>query len=150
LFDWNRTQADFPNTNCIHELFEEQAARTPDADAVVFGAERLSYRELNERANQWAHHLRSLGAGPEKLVGIAFERSPEMIAGVLAILKSGAAYVPLSPDTPPERLEMMVQDAGIELLLTQLERGQFDLLSRQNPELKSRADNLAYVIYTSG
>jgi amino acid adenylation domain-containing protein len=73
-----------------------------------------------------------------------------MIAGVLAILKSGAAYVPLSPDTPPERLEMMVQDAGIELLLTQLERGQFDLLSRQNPELKSRAGNLAYVIYTSG
>ncbi|HKP81192.1 MAG TPA: amino acid adenylation domain-containing protein, partial [Pyrinomonadaceae bacterium] len=148
LFDWNRTQADFPNTICIHELFEQQAARTPEATAVIFGAERLSYRELNERANQWAHHLRSLGAGPEKPIGIALERSPEMIAGVLAILKAGAAYLPLSPDTPPERLEMMLQDAGIELLLTQPKLP--DLLSRQNPEVNTSADNLAYVIYTSG
>jgi amino acid adenylation domain-containing protein len=148
LFDWNRTQAHFPSTRCIHELFEEQAARTPDADAVVFGDKRLSYRELNERANQWAHHLRRLGAGPEKLVGIALERSPEMIAGVLAILKTGAAYVPLSPDTPPERLEIMLRDAGIELLLTEAEL--HDPEARQNPEINTSADNLAYVIYTSG
>jgi len=148
LFDWNRTQADFPNTLCIHELFARQAERTPDAIAVAHGDERLSYRELNERANQWAHHLRSLGAGPEKPIGIALERSPEMIAGVLAILKAGAAYVPLSPDTPPERFEMMLQDAGIELLLTKSEVP--DSESRQNPEINSSADNLAYVIYTSG
>ncbi|HKR12638.1 MAG TPA: amino acid adenylation domain-containing protein [Pyrinomonadaceae bacterium] len=148
LFDLNRTHADFPNTRCIHELFEQQVELTPEATAVVFGADRLSYRELNERANQLAHRLRSRGAGPEKLIGIAVERSPEMIAGVLAILKAGAAYVPLSPDTPPERLETIVQDAGIELLLTQVEHP--DSESRQNPDLNTVADNLAYVIYTSG
>jgi amino acid adenylation domain-containing protein len=148
LFDWNRTQADFPNTLCIHELFARQVELTPEATAVVFGAERLSYRELNERANQCAHHLRSLGAGPEKLIGIALERSPEMIVGVLGILKAGAAYVPLSPDTPPERLEMMLRDAGIELLLTRAELPH--LLSRQNPEINTSVDNLAYVIHTSG
>src|ERR1041384_2472143 len=150
FFDWNRTQTDVPNTKCIHELIEEQAERTPDAIAIAHGDRCLSYRELNERANQWAHHLRSLGTGPEKPIGIALERSPEMIAGVLATLKAGAAYVPLSPDTPPERLEMMLQDAGIELLLKQPERGEFDSQIRQNPALKSRAENLAYVIYTSG
>ncbi len=148
LFDWNRTNADFPNTRCIHELFEQQAELTPEATAIAFGAMRLSYRELNERANQLAHRLRRLGAGPEKLIGIAVERSPEMIAGVLAILKAGAAYVPLSPDTPPERLELLVHDAGIELLLTKLEPP--DSESGQNPELNTNADNLAYVIYTSG
>jgi amino acid adenylation domain-containing protein len=161
LFDWNRTQADFPDTICIHELFEQQVELTPEATAVTFGAERLSYRELNERANQWAHHLRSLGACPEKLIGIAVERSPEMIVGVLAILKAGAAYVPLSPDTPPGRLQTIFQDAGVELLVTEAEPSDSELLpgvrrlgaalakapaSRRTPG----SSNLAYVIYTSG
>ncbi|HEX2268423.1 MAG TPA: amino acid adenylation domain-containing protein, partial [Pyrinomonadaceae bacterium] len=148
LSDWNSTRTAFPDTRCIHELFEQQVELTPDATAVVFGAERLSYRELNERANQCAHRLRSLGAGPEKLIGIAVERSPEMIAGVLGILKAGAAYVPLSPYTPPERLQMMVHDAGIELLLTQPEFPESE--STRNPELNTSAGNLVYVIYTSG
>jgi len=152
LFDWNRTQVDFPNTRCIHELFEQQAARTPEATAVVFASESFSYRELNERANRWAHRLRRLGAGPETLVGITAERSPETIAGILAILKAGAAYVPLSPDTPRERLDQMLDDAGIELLLTQQQLAEQlpDSESRQNPETKTSADNLAYLIYTSG
>jgi amino acid adenylation domain-containing protein len=171
LFDWNRTQVDFPNTRCIHELFEQQAALTPEAPAVVFAEGSLSYRELNERANQWAHRLRRLGAGPEKLVGITAERSTEMIVGILAILKAGAAYVPLSPDIPPERLEQMISDAGIELHLTQQQllytdgaraarpqelsgaqpyaAGEPPAL-RHNPETISSADNLAYLIYTSG
>ncbi|HKS08544.1 MAG TPA: amino acid adenylation domain-containing protein [Pyrinomonadaceae bacterium] len=143
-----RSTRDFANT-CIHELIEQQAELTPEATAVVFGGERLSFGELNERANQLAHHLRRQGAGPEKLIGIAVERSPDMIAAVLAILKSGAAYVPLSPDTPAERLQLMVQDAGIELLLTQQD-SRVSYESRENPELNINADNLAYVIYTSG
>ena len=152
LFDWNRTHVDFPNTRCIHELFEQQVERTPEATALVFAGERISYRELNERANQWAHRLRRLGAGPEKLVGITSERSTEMIVGLLAILKAGAAYVPLSPDTPSERLEMLIKDAGIELLLTQHELlDQLpDSLSRKTPETTTSAGNLAYLIYTSG
>jgi amino acid adenylation domain-containing protein len=166
LFEWNRTQVDFSKDRCINELFEEQAERTPEALAVVFGEVRLSYRELNERANQWAHRLQHLGAGPETLIGLCVERSAEMIIGLLAILKAGAAYVPLAPDSPPERLAMIVQEAGIELLLTQqqlVERlpGNTHLLtldgeqklaeSRKNPVTgKSAASNLAYVIYTSG
>ncbi|HEY0727592.1 MAG TPA: amino acid adenylation domain-containing protein, partial [Pyrinomonadaceae bacterium] len=152
LFDWNRTQVDFPNTRCIHELFEQQASLTPEALAVVSDEESLSYRELNERANQWAHRLRNLGAGPEKLVGITAERSPEMLVGILAILKSGAAYVPLSPDTPPERLKQMLNDAGIKLLVTQQELNEqlHNSENRQNPETITSAGNLAYLIYTSG
>ncbi|HEU4766424.1 MAG TPA: amino acid adenylation domain-containing protein, partial [Pyrinomonadaceae bacterium] len=144
-------QVEFPKDRCIHELFEQQVNLTPEATAVVFGDERLSYRELNERANQLAHRLRIMGAGPEKLIGIAADRSPEMIAGLLGILKSGAAYVPLSPDTPPERLQLTLRDAGIELLLTQRELQQvLGSASRENPEIVADPDTLAYVIYTSG
>jgi amino acid adenylation domain-containing protein len=119
LFEWNQTHVDFPKDRCINELFEEQAKRTPDAPAVVFGDMRLSYRELNEQANQWAHLILDFGAGPEKLIGLCVERSPEMIVGLLAILKSGAAYVPLAPDSAIERLGTIVKEAGIELILTQ-------------------------------
>ncbi|HET6975216.1 MAG TPA: amino acid adenylation domain-containing protein [Pyrinomonadaceae bacterium] len=166
LFEWNRTQVDFPLDRCINELFDEQAERTPDELAVVFGDMRLSYRELNERANQWAHRLQHFGAGPETLIGLCVERSPEMIVGLLAILKAGAAYVPLAPDTPPERLRMIVKEAGIDLLLTQqqlveqmpaeiahlwpLDCDQQLNESTKNPVLKTGAGNLAYVIYTSG
>jgi amino acid adenylation domain-containing protein len=168
LFDWNETHADYPRDGCIHELFEAQAERTPEAEAVVFGAERLSYRELNGRANQCAHHLRSLGAGPETPVGICVERSAEMIVGLLGILKAGAAYVPLAPGSPPERLKMTVEDAGIKMLVTQRrlaeklpagvarlvllddDRGPIGRESSENPAGAATADNLAYVIYTSG
>ncbi|HEX6046567.1 MAG TPA: amino acid adenylation domain-containing protein [Pyrinomonadaceae bacterium] len=151
LCDWNRTHADFPQDRCIHELFAQQAELTPNATAVVFGDQRLSYRELNERANQWAHRLRRLGAGPETPIGITAERSLEMIAGVLGILKAGAAYVPLSPDTPPERLAAILNDAGIELLLTQKELEQpLDSERKQNLGVTTNAGNLAYVIHTSG
>jgi amino acid adenylation domain-containing protein len=119
LVEWNRTHVDFPKDRCINELFEEQVERTPESPAVVFGDVRLSYRELNERANQWAHRLKQFGAGPEKLIGLCVERSAEMIVGLLAILKAGAAYVPLAPDSPSERLRAIVKEAGIELLLTQ-------------------------------
>ncbi len=155
LFDWNDTQTDFAKDLCIHELFEQQVERTPEATALVFGAERLSYRQLNERANRLAHHLHTkierLGAGPEKLIAIAVDRSPEMIAGLLGILKSGAAYLPLSPDTPPERLQSIIADAGVELLLTQRElQLPHNSESSQTPAITSDPDNLAYVIYTSG
>src|SRR5215212_605831 len=100
LVQWNRTEREYGEARCIHELFEEQVARTPEAVAVVYEAEQLSYRELNERANQLAHHLRGLGVGPEVLVGICMERSLEMVVGLLGILKAGGAYVPLDPSYP--------------------------------------------------
>ena len=166
LFEWNLTQVDFLKPRCINELIEEQAERTPDALAVVFGDMSLSYRELNERANQWAHRLQHFGARPETLIGLCVERSAEMIVGLLAILKAGAAYVPLAPDTPQERLGMILKEAGIELLLTQqklveqlpagiahlwpLDCDQKLNESTEKPVMKTGAGNLAYVIYTSG
>ena len=95
-------------TSCIHQLFEAQVKRTPEATAVMFEREKLSYRELNAKANQLAHHLRALGIGPESLVGICLERSLEMIVGIMAILKAGGAYVPLDPAYPKERLASML------------------------------------------
>jgi len=118
LIEWNDTKADYPD-QCIHQLFEAQVERTPDAVAVVFGTERLTYHELNRRANQLAHYLRSLGVGPEVLVGICLERSLEMVVGLLGILKAGGAYVPLDPEYPKERLAFMLEDAQVSVLLTQ-------------------------------
>ena len=103
---------------CV-ELFEEQVERTPEAVAVVFEEEQVSYRELNRRANQLAHYLRELGVGPEVLVGICVERSLEMVVGLLGILKAGGAYVPLDPSYPPERLRFMMEDAQATVVLTQ-------------------------------
>src|SRR6185503_10005959 len=119
LVEWNDTAADYPKDKCIHHLLEEQVERTPDAIALEFEEQRVTYRELNQRANQLAHYLMTLGIGPEKLVGICVERSIEMVVGLLGILKSGAAYVPLDPAYPKERLRLMLQDSQVSVILTE-------------------------------
>ena len=119
LVEWNDTQTEYPKDKCLHQLFEAQAEKTPDAIAVVFEAQQLTYRELNNRANQVAHYLEKLGVGPEVLVGICMERSIEMVVGLLGILKAGGAYVPLDPGYPKERLGFMLADAQVTVLLTQ-------------------------------
>jgi amino acid adenylation domain-containing protein len=168
LFDFNDTSAPYPRHSSIHHLFEEQAARTPDAVALVSGDEQLSYAELNGRANQLARHLRGLGVGSESLVGICLERGVEMVTALLATLKAGGAYLPLDPAYPLERLSFMMEDAGIGVLLTKEAIGeelpsqwvhvinvdseweQVALESAENVESEVGGDNLAYVIYTSG
>jgi amino acid adenylation domain-containing protein len=156
------------NTACIHELFQQQVEQSPDAIALAYEGEQLTYKELNERANQVAHYLISRGVKAETLVGICMERGFEMIVGLLGVLKAGGAYVPLDPAYPKARLEYMVRDSGAELILTQqrlIEQmpetsaekvsidGQWEEISRQSREntaSKVDADNLAYVMYTSG
>uniref|UniRef100_UPI003CEB6461 non-ribosomal peptide synthetase n=1 Tax=Janthinobacterium sp. PSPC1-1 TaxID=2804581 RepID=UPI003CEB6461 len=169
----NATQADYPQEHCIHELFEAQVARTPAQVALVYGDEQLTYAQLNARANQLAHALRTRGVGPDVLVGLCVERSLEMMVGVLAILKAGGAYVPLDPAYPQQRLAYMAEDSGLALIVTQqtlLETA--GSLARQAGSLQllclddgaglpydtqnlARLDghgaaSLAYVIYTSG
>ena len=119
LVEWNDTSTAYPQDTCIHQWFEAQVARTPDAVAVVFEDQALTYQELNIRANQLAHHLQALGVGPEVLVGIYVERSLEMVVGLLGILKAGGAYVPLDPAYPQERLTFILRDAQVPVLLTQ-------------------------------
>ena len=119
LVEWNDTVSDYPKNFCIHELVEAQVERTPDAIAVQFDGQQLTYRELNSRANQLAHYLQGLGVGPEKLVGICVERSFEMVVGLLGILKAGGAYLPLDPAYPGERLAFMLEDAQVSVLLSQ-------------------------------
>ncbi|MCW5315485.1 amino acid adenylation domain-containing protein [Nostoc sp. KVJ3] len=168
LVEWNNTQSNYPQDKCIHQLFEEQVARTPDAVAVVFEYEQLTYRQLNYRANQLAHYLQSLGVKPDVLVGICVERSLEMVVGLLGILKAGGAYVPLDPDYPAERLSFMLEDAQVTVLLTQqqlkekLPQHQAQVVyldtdwqfiyksCQENPITTVQDSNLAYVIYTSG
>ncbi len=168
LIDWNDNHADYPKDRCIHHLFEEQVARTPDADALIFGGRRLTYLELNNQASQLAHFLRTLGIGPEVPVGICVERSLEMIVGMLAVLKAGAAYVPLDPAYPRERLAFMLKDSQAPVLLTQLRfasefnqhttrivclDADWEVIaqeSERNPVSQVTAENLAYIIYTSG
>ncbi|GAX45459.1 amino acid adenylation domain-containing protein [Tolypothrix sp. NIES-4075] len=168
LVEWNNTQADYPLDKCIHQLFEEQVKRTPDAVAVLFDNQQLTYHQLNTRANQLAHYLRSLGVKPDTLIGICAERSLEMVVGLLGILKAGGAYVPLDPDYPQERLSFMLQDAQVSVLLTQqhliesLPDHQAQLVcldtdwhligeyNQENSISDVQASNLAYVIYTSG
>jgi len=110
LHQWNKTDAEYPEV-CIHELFEAQVKRTPQATALVFGGEKVSYDELNRRANRLAHSLRKKGVRPEERVGICAERGVEMVVGMLAVLKAGGAYVPLDPAYPEERLQYMVEDS---------------------------------------
>ncbi len=168
LVEWNDTAVAYPKDKCVHEVFEEQVERTPEAVAVVFAGEQLSYRELNGRANQVAHYLRAIGVGPEVCVGLYAERSLEVLIGLLGILKAGGAYVPLEPQNPKERMAFMLGDTRAPVLLAQkcmAERlpahgGRTvyldELLAGPNPgaagNLASLADpdNLAYVIYTSG
>src|SRR5207247_4070276 len=113
------TAAEYPSDKGVHQLFEEQVQRTPEAVAVVYEDEQLTYGELNAKANQLAHKLRELDVGPEVLVGICVERSLEMVVGLLGILKAGGAYVPLDPSYPKERLAYMLGDAAPKVLLTQ-------------------------------
>ncbi|MCL7423484.1 MAG: AMP-binding protein, partial [Methylobacter sp.] len=171
LYDWNATRADYPQDQLLHEPFEAQAARQPDAMAVVFGDQALTYDELNIKANQLAHHLRSLGVGPDVLVAICMERSLEMVVGLLGVLKAGGAYVPLDPAYPEERLAYMLSDAAPRVLLTQehlkqhlpATKAQVIALDRDWRKIAEQADtnlppyslgltpaHLAYVIYTSG
>lgn len=175
LVEWNDTSCTYPVNSTVQELFEEQVESSPGAVALLFGgevgAEQLTYHELNRRANQLAHYLRRKGVGAETRVGICLERSPEMIIGLLGILKAGGAYVPLDPAYPHARLEFMLEDAGVTLLLTQKSVGErlrchraevicLDDLSKTigaeageddtNPFSESNADSLAYVMYTSG
>ena len=168
LSAWNGTPCNYDRHVCLHELFEAQAQKTPEAVAVAFETRQLTYDELNQRANQLAHHLRSRGVRPDTLVGICLERSLEMVVGLLGILKAGGAYVPLDPEYPRERLALMLEDAKVAVLLTQASLA--DLLpanaaqlvrldadwpaiasqSPANPGGGARALNLAYMIYTSG
>ncbi|MFW9085727.1 non-ribosomal peptide synthetase [Pseudomonas sp. P2758] len=168
VHDWNHTAQSYPTEHCMHQLIEAQAERTPDATALVFGDVALSYAQLDARANQLAHLLREQGVGPDVLVGIALERSIEMVVGLLAIHKAGGAYVPLDPEYPQERLAYMIEDSAIALLLTQsslLERlptqgvnvitldqdaDWLDRYSDARPAVAMHSLNLAYVIYTSG
>ncbi|HEX2187823.1 MAG TPA: condensation domain-containing protein, partial [Longimicrobiaceae bacterium] len=116
---WNRTEAEYPAGRCVHELFEAQATRTPDAVALSYADGSLTYGELDRRANRLAHHLRGLGVGPDQRVALCLERGPEMMSALLGILKAGAAYVPLDPAYPPQRLAYMLEDSGAPVLLTQ-------------------------------
>jgi amino acid adenylation domain-containing protein len=168
LVEWNDTKAEYPIDKCIHELFEATVERTPDAVAVVFEDQQLTYRELNVKANQLAHYLRSLGVKTEEIVGICVERSLEMAIAILGVLKAGGAYVPLDPAYPPQRLAYMFSDASVSVmvtqnnLLTKLSEYQEKLIcldtdwekisgeSQENPVIGVQANNLAYVIYTSG
>jgi amino acid adenylation domain-containing protein len=149
LVDRNKTATDYPR-RCVHELFEEQVARAAENVALICGTQQLSYRELNERANQVAHYLRGLGVGPEVPVGIAMERSVELMVGLLGILKAGGAYVPIDAQLPAERISFMIEDAQVELVLSEAHLGKAAGLSSENPCVAVAAEALAYVMYTSG
>ena len=168
VVEWNDTASEYPRDRCIHELFETQAERTPDAIAVAGNGRQLSYADLNRRANQLAHYLKGEGVGPEVFVGVYMERSPEMVVGLLGILKSGGAYVPLDPAHPGARVAFMMKEAGMGILLTQgdlvdtlpaegmrvisLERDWPKIAQEgtENPINRAAVDHLAYLIYTSG
>ncbi len=169
LVEWNDTPADYPRERCIHQLFEAQARRAPDAIALVYGDRRLTYRELDERANELARYLQGLGVGPDVLVGICMHRSLELIVGILGTLKAGGAYVPLDPTYPKKRLAAMFEDVEIPVLLTQervlaglpehratvvcLDRDREAIAAAPapaSPPPPVTVRNLCYVIFTSG
>jgi amino acid adenylation domain-containing protein len=168
LVEWNSTKREFPSHKCLHQLFETQVKAVPEATAIVYEQERLSYRELNVRANRLAQYLRRLGVGPEVAVALCLERSPEAIVAVLAILKAGGICVALDPDYPEQRIRFMLEDSGAAVLLTHRqflpelstqavrmvrlddEWEEIAAESGENPQSEVSADNLAFVIYTSG
>jgi amino acid adenylation domain-containing protein len=166
LMEWNQTATEYPRTQCLHQLFEQQAAKTPERIAVRSGEQAFSYRELNERGNQLAHSLRKQGVGPDRPVGLCLDRSAETMIAVLAILKAGGAYVPLNADNPPARLKQQLE--GAAALVTESKyaaqmpefSGPVVILDRDskqwagepktNPASNTHPENLVYVIYTSG
>jgi len=169
LVDWNDTDKPYRKDCCFHNLFEAQAERVPDSIALLFDdgkeVQQLTYAEINQRSNQLAHYLQSLGVGPEVIVGICVERSPDMIIALLAVLKAGGAYLPLDPTYPTDRLSYMLEDAQVPILLSQSKhpltlphstrRLNLDIdwpanQSNTNPSSTVTPDNLAYLIYTSG
>jgi amino acid adenylation domain-containing protein len=168
VVDWNDTGADYAQDSSIHQLFEQQAEQTPDAVAVAFEGLSLTYAEVNAQSNRLAHYLRAKGAGPAVLIGLCVDRSPEMIIGLLGILKAGSAYVPLDPDYPEDRIAYMIKDAGMHLLLTQqrllekltacpadlicLDRDwpEIERFHAKNPVSSNHPLDAAYIIYTSG
>lgn len=167
-FDWNNTSKDYPKQICLQTLVEQQVQKTPDAAALKYKDNQLTYRELNARSNQLAYHLRKLGVGPEVLVGIFMERSIEMVMGLLGVLKAGGAYVPLDVDCPKDRLRTMLEDSQPHVILSQrclvdrlpthavrqicLDTDWSEIAEERtsNPDLTTNTDNVAYVIYTSG
>ncbi len=166
IVDWNRTERDYPGETPLAAQVEDQVSKTPDAIAVVFGSESLTYRDLNERANQLARELVKRGAGPDELVGIFVDRSLEMMITLLAIAKSGAGYVPMDPYLPATRLQFMMEESGMRLVVTQknllpelpafqghvvtLEDDEWRKNSSENLNVKVSPECVAYVIYTSG
>jgi amino acid adenylation domain-containing protein len=168
LVEWNGPHTPFPRDKCVHHLFLERALRSPDSPALSFNGLHLSYRQLNERANQLAHRLRRLGVGPERLVGVLLPRSAEVVVALLGVLKAGGAYLPLDPAYPAARLRFMLEDAGVSALVTTRpllggvppngarvvcvdeEAGGLEAESLGEVESGVGAENLAYVIYTSG
>jgi amino acid adenylation domain-containing protein len=168
VIEWNDTRTDYPKDKCIHQLFEEQVEKSPDAIAVTFEDQQLTYRELNIRANQLAHYLKKQRVGPDVLVAVCIERSVEMIIGLLGILKAGGAYVPLDPNHPKDRLAFLLEDSGASIILTELkfverfrrEQARLVCLDDERENIRREqvvnlsasvtAGNLAYVLYTSG
>ncbi|MEO5371417.1 MAG: amino acid adenylation domain-containing protein [Magnetococcus sp. DMHC-1] len=170
LQQWNNTSVDYPLHRCLHHWFEEQAEQNPDACALVFAGYSMSYRQLNRQANQLAHRLLAMGIAPGNIVGVCLERSPEMVIALYAILKAGGAYLPLDPEYPADRLQFMLEDAKVPVLLTQShllplvrsldctthtltlddQPGLFTSPDMHNPTSAVTPDHAAYVIYTSG
>src|SRR6185503_2590646 len=168
ISEWNDTAQDYPRERCLHQLCEEQVERTPLDTALICGEYQISFAELNSRANQLAHYLRSKGVGPEVAVGIMLDRSLELIVGLLAILKAGGAYVPLDPQYPQQRLSFMLADSQANLVITDSKYAevlpdstaqlvaidkdsqQIAAESEQNLAAAASGANLAYIMYTSG
>ncbi len=168
LFEWNKTEKDYPNKACAHNLFEDQAKKTPDATAAIYLDRQITYRELNESANQLARYLSSLKVGPETIVGICVDRSIDMLTGILGVMKAGGAYLPIDPTYPKERIEYMLKDSDSKVILIEERflsvlpenQGKVVCLDRDKNKWSGKianhipkeagSDNLAYVIYTSG